>query len=527
MPDPSAQHDDASEPLQRADHRASGGGYDLDPKPSTGKRRKPLLKCAVALVLVLGVLIALAPMLLSTGPGTRWLVSMVSARLPGELSVDDLELRWFGGQSASGVVYDDSSAGLSIEAASIAARDVRLWPLVRGRMGIGEVWLSGVEGVYQPPSERDADARSKPAVDPTKPTEPFGLPPDLSGTLFVEDARIEYRPADAEPIVLTLEQDALIVSDLRDITLGVSAELEQGTNRGVVALSGAVLNLFDPDGVLQAGDAAYQVKLVVDTLPTRTVDEALSGLIARLAPGRLAAILGEGQLFARADVDGTIDRLRSSLTIDTPNLQVNLEQRTEDGTLIASPDSSARLALGQPGFAALFPKSGLKLLEDTGATLKRFEMRLPVVDKAVDWAEATAGLLLEADDNLAVVNPRGEVLGINDLRIVGGSESIADKVSLKLSTMLSAVDDASRPTEQDVAVEMTISDPLEKTRRFDVFSAALPIELADALMGEEYRLVLWLGETLELQADMTGTIATDADGTPRLVQRFAFRPAGR
>ena len=527
MTEPPAEHDAAPEPVKRPDHHGSGVDHPDDkPKP-----KKTLLGRLVRIVLVLFLLAvllaALAPTLLSTGPGTRWVESMASDQLPGELLIEDLKLSWFGGQRAEGISYNETADGLAVQIGTIDAAEVGLFDLLTGSRRFGEVVVEDIDVLViaqdksaAPPDQSSAD---KQAQDPS----PLQLPPGLSGTLTIRNLNATYQPPTDEPISLTLDEDQIVVTDLRDIHFEMDASIRQGVKRGRVSLAGDIINLFDPEGVEQAGQAAYDITLDVQSLPTTALDQIVSGLGGGVEPGQLLALLGEGEFVSSATLKGTIDQLASDLSITAPKFRVELDQRAEDNTLIAMPESYARLDLDQAGFEALFPASGLKLHKPTRIDLASVQMALPIVDKAVDWDKATVSLLLKAGDNLALVDERGEVLGINDLQVAGRSDSIAEKLSFKLTTTLSAVDRGSNVTTEPIAVDLIVTEPLKATRKIDFFSEKLPIRLTDALTGQDGRLVLWLDEALELQADVKGTIVTDAAGNKRIEQRFMLRPSGR
>lgn len=532
MPDPSAEHDAAQRPVIRPNHHGSGVDHPVDKSKPKRPLRKLLLRSLLVLVLLGVLLIALMPMLLSTGPGTRWLVSILNSRTPGELAVDDLQLSWFGGQSATGVRYDDPAKGMQATIVSIDAGGIGLFDLLTGSRRLGQVALQDIDLIITPVKNGMQPTAEQVAADLAN-RAPFSLPANLSGPLSITDLTATYLSANREPIRLTIDQDEVRVPDLRDITFELDSVVRQGDKQGRVSLKGEVLNLFDPEGVVQSHQAAYDVTFNVEDVPTEAFDQVVSGM-GRTRPGMLLALLGGGDLVAEASVKGTIDQLESKLTIETAKLNVGLNQRAEDGKLIASRDSYARLDLDDAGFKALFPDSGLTLHKPTVIHLASIAMALPIVDNAVDWEMASASLLLRADDNLAVVDERGEVLGINDLKIFGVSESIADKLSFKLTTDLTAVTSKSEVTREPVIVDLVIREPLQSTRQIDFFSEALPIQLADALAGQNGRVVLWLGKTLELQADVKGKVLTDAQGNllrdragkPRIEQQFSLRPSG-
>ena len=73
--------------------------------PSAPRRRWPrwlLIGGGIAVLLVI-LLVLLIPTLLSTGPGGRWVMGMVSDAVQGTVSADDLSFAWFGGQSIHGL----------------------------------------------------------------------------------------------------------------------------------------------------------------------------------------------------------------------------------------------------------------------------------------------------------------------------------------------------------------------------------------------------------------------------------------
>jgi hypothetical protein len=510
----------------RPDHHGSG----VDHAAADAKARKPIRKWFVRVLLVgllvAALLVALMPTLLSSGPGTAWVVSLVNERSPGEVAVEDLKLSWLGGQRIEGITYDDAARGQRVEIESVNAESVSLLSLLTGSRALGKIAVGEMTIAVGQPDASRRDAGDRPSADPSQPREPLRLPPNLSGALEFAGVTATIETPGGQPIVLRSRGDRVAFTDIRDIAFSFQSELQQGDATGTITLTGNVLNLFNPEGLEQFGEAAYSLRFRVEDVATSAVDQ-LAYRFAGVAADRVRQILGEGDVYIGATVEGTLDRLASDLTVKAPKLNVSLTQRAEGDTLIASAESFARLDLDQAGFSALFPDSGLTLHKPTQVRLGSIEMMLPIVDRSVDWDTATASAQLRAGDNLAVVDERGEILGINDLRVVASSASIADQISVKLTTELSAVDRDSNPTSEEVEVDLIVRSPLEPTREIDFFSDDLPIALADALAGQEGRLVLWLGEMLALQADLRGKVVTDDVGRSRVVHQFALRPEGR
>ena len=100
---------------------------------------------------VLGVLIllvlltALAPTLLSTGPGKGLVLSRLRASTTGHLSVDSLQLGWFGPLSAEGIALDDRH-GRRVVSVAAAECQAGLLSLLTGRQ-VGQIHIRRPEVV--------------------------------------------------------------------------------------------------------------------------------------------------------------------------------------------------------------------------------------------------------------------------------------------------------------------------------------------------------------------------------------------
>lgn len=478
------------------------------------------------LVLLIALLVALAPTLVSTGPGTAALVSIINSRGGGELQIDALSLRWGKGQRITGLAYTDTGKGSELTIREVDAKDLSLFDLIRGGRKLGDVTLADFELVYDAPSDRERDKRDEPAAR-DQADAPFRLPPDFSGTVTVNNARVEYRTPGQDPAVLTLPTGSVQMPDLRDIAFDFNATLQQGLRRGTVRLTGSVLNLFDPDGLAQPLKASYDLDSEVAGLSTGVLDSLVSGLGVGVEPGLVTAVLGEGELEASAIATGTIDKLLAELHIQTPNLDVDLYQVRDGDTLIASPQSSARLRLTTQAFGKLFPDSPLTMAKDEMLTMRSLKMRLPTADGGIDLDASSMFVQLGADSNLLLKDPSGEVIGIDGLRVRGGTDSIARQLAFEVSATLAAKAGDGRFTREPVRAELIVNDPLVAEREIVFFSEKLPIQLADALAGQDGRLVLWLGEMLSLRVDVRGRWVRGASGERELVQSFSLLPEGR
>lgn len=504
------------------------------PEQHPPRRRTPInrlvrviIRGGLALVVLLAVLVGLAPWLAGTGPGKGFIVGLVNAQLDGELTIEGLDLSWAAGQQITGVSYADPGKGLSANIASIDAPQLGLLGLLKGSRKLGTVTLKDTEVFYE--KNVAEPTVPSPGKEPRHDPKPLELPPSLSGSIVVDGLAVTYKSAKADPIVLTLGSGSLDLPDIRDIAVDVEASLRQGDRSGGVVLNAGVLNLFDPDGAEQMMQAAYDIDARVTGLSPEALDEIVSGLADGVKPGTLLALLGGKDLSAGLKVRGRIQELQSELEIDSENLRVKMIQEIAGESLVASPASYATLDLKKEGgvLDVLFPEAGLELVEDTAIALRSFSFTLPTVEEGIDWGKASAALMIGADANLALRDEQGEVIGIDALTITGRAESIATQAKAVVSASLTAVDKAGRVTREPVNAQVVIDRPLDAGREVVFFSESLPIALADTLLGRDEQLVLWLGRTLALRAELRGHIEKDEAGNSRWVRSYSLEPEGR
>ena len=528
MSDVPPEHDPPDEPpidlTARPDHHGLGVEHPVEEKPRRNTLRR-LVRIGVLMIALLVLLVVLSPMLLSTGPGTRLLVSLVNDRIEGELAIGDLQLSWLGGQRAVGVAYVDTPKGVRVDIADVDAPDLSLLDLLTGSRRLGTITATDVDVLYEQPQKRSRTAR-QPQATSTADKQPFQLPPTLSGSLVVEDFRMAYSAPGIEPVVLTMPGGTLDMPNLRDIAFDFDAALKHGETTGAATLKGSLLNLFDPDGVIQPMQAAYDVTSVVDGVPTEALDRFVSGMVDGLRPGLIEGLLGEGELVADGVIKGTVSELSAELHYKTPNGIGHLYQERDGDTLIASDRSSAYLDLTPEAFAVVFPDTDLELIETSRIELSTFEMRLPRRGDAFDWQAASAAVELKAasNNNLALRDTDGEIIGVETLRIGGGGKSIAQELRFNATALLTGVDQDGKVAREPVSLELIVRSPLEDELEVEFFSPALPLALADKLGGLDGQLVLWLGGQLEMQAEIEGKLVTNPDGTKRFVRSFILRP---
>jgi hypothetical protein len=112
------------------------------PRPRRWKRK--LLVGVAAVLALLLILIALLPTLLSTGPGTRFIVGLAEDSINGSVELDDLSIGWFSGTRVAGLVVEDTQGRPVLQSGEITTdatvRDFLGYAL-GGDLDLGDVSL--------------------------------------------------------------------------------------------------------------------------------------------------------------------------------------------------------------------------------------------------------------------------------------------------------------------------------------------------------------------------------------------------
>lgn len=112
-------------------------------RPMHKRRWRKRLVLAVATLLVLGALVAAAPTLASTSPGRRVVLSLINARIAGQVEIDDWSLAWGCPQHVHGLRVTDT-AGHRLLAADSLVVPAGLWRILRSR-DLGDVRIATLE----------------------------------------------------------------------------------------------------------------------------------------------------------------------------------------------------------------------------------------------------------------------------------------------------------------------------------------------------------------------------------------------
>src|SRR5688572_26205868 len=111
--------------------------HGQSPPPKKKKRRR-WLKVLLVLVILIVALVALLPMIVSTGPVESFVIGKVNQNLNGKVHVNDLSVGWLSGVDVNGVKVDDDQ-GRTILTLGRLRVPMKLTDAIRGNYALGDV----------------------------------------------------------------------------------------------------------------------------------------------------------------------------------------------------------------------------------------------------------------------------------------------------------------------------------------------------------------------------------------------------
>lgn len=335
-----------------------------EPAPSPRRQRSPIRWILIAggiLVLAILLLVALAPTLVSTGWGTRFIERTVARSGAGALTLEHLRLSWRRGVQARGIAYRDASGTTEVNVDAVDV-DTPLWRLASGRRDLGTVRIERpvirfAAGPSQPapaPPPTPTRPRDEGVPSPRGPApgkEPRRLP--FRGKLLVADGEIEVAHADFEPVILrdlSVELDAQ--SPGLGIPVSVSATAQQGALTGSLSAKGRIAG-FNNDGSFSPSQLRAEGVLEAVGLPVEGIDTLVEadGWLAAAVGDRIDLRLSAGDS-SPSDGDTAANRpmflleVASSRLNGTVKIAAQNERIAGDGELrwTVAPEFAARLA---------------------------------------------------------------------------------------------------------------------------------------------------------------------------------------
>lgn len=324
--------------------------------PTPGRRwPRRLLIGGVGVLLVLCLLLALLPTLLSTAPGRNVVLGVVNGAIDGKVEAESLSLSWFGGQRAAGVNVAGPRGTRVLQNLSLEAPDVALLPTVFGSRRFGTITAhadavqlaANEQGELDLPAAR-ADAAAQPAEDaqPNNARDAGGGGIDTRVNLTV--GRITFERPGEPTQTLTNFDSGLEVRGNRKIDLRATADVpaDADAEPGKLDATITIDQLTDAAGKVQAEEATVDADVKLIGIPTPMV-AALAGqdaLTGYVGPTLTTTLTAKGKL-----ANFTADAVLPDLTLPAGDGRT---LRFADGTLNVTPgEQPEQLALTLRGRA--------------------------------------------------------------------------------------------------------------------------------------------------------------------------------
>ncbi len=390
-------------------------------KASTNARRKrgPLRLLAVivgsvvALLLIVGVVVALFGLSIASGIVRDGVASAANRSVQGTVSIGKVDLSWSGPQRFEHVVLKDPDGKVVADVTLVAT--TRVLPVIFGSRDLGEVALEGTIDIVKTSDEKgttlERAIEARPP-DPSLPAPPAGgpsggpsrLPKGLAASFVVDQLKVTYT----------------------DTTGAGAASSAQATIDGQASfkVGAPALVKFAADALVDGRPAHASLDLTVDHLSNAdgllTVEDAVAdgSLVAKAPAGFLAAMPGlgewidlEGLSVSPGDEASVVAKINADAGKASGNVKVAGPGIAADLDLAADLEGDdARVWLTRPGTASIVvtPRMAAKAQGDAptvtlaapsrlAASIDAFEMPLPE-GGAIDLRGAKLKASVAGDD---------------------------------------------------------------------------------------------------------------------------------
>lgn len=470
-----------------------------DSSQSVPRRRKRWPFVVGGLLVLLLLLVALAPTLLSTGPGKNFVLSFVNGAIKGEVTVESLSLSWLGGQKIEDLKIKDPSGATVVDIASIDVPGTSLFGAIRGSQDYGRITIVNRAVTVEEMDESGATnlMLALESTSPEEEPEPFdpAAYASLKVALDVSGGKMTYKPWQQETVELTDLSAEADSAALKTAMLKLNAKVRQGDLAGSIAADVGVNDIFDSSGGIAQG-------LTIEKNSAIRINDLPSILIVRLLKERpeLADVIGK-TINANIEAGGTLSELDALVTINAEHLNANIPLVIRDGnvatgekpniTLTVTEQTWPKLMAGQEQLAAS------KLLEPLTLELVIDALNLPRKDGALAWPSGKFNSHavitdLKLDTGLADVG----TIAVRDIRLDILAETIAEAVQLKLGMVAENEGKSGK-----ISLDATLANGFDAVGAFNKENYALvgTLSINDAPLAP-------FDQLLELNGAMTRTI---------------------
>lgn len=461
------------------------------------RRGRRLLRLVFFLVLLLLVLVVAGPKLLSTGPGTRLLLSQINRRIDGQVQAQSLSFAWFSGQRLDGVSYTSSDGTQHITAGSIELSDATLWALLTGDRDLGVVRIRDLHGTTTelPPTatQPTPNPPDQPAEDganslPTNDTP--GWMRGLAIDLTIDGLDWHYTALDRETIEIATPRLALQMPGDGGAHLQSTGTVMQGDEAGRFAIDAKATRLLDVYGRPQAMQAEYAVDVSLRQVPVDVAARVFG------TPQRAAAVLGGGGFTVEAEFVGTVDELSAAMRVQAENMHAEFVLLSDGDALTVGPKTNARWSMTPEAYAVLVPQSAYTLDAPIEWVLQQPRLVLPYGTDGFDTAALELRAALRAE-GATLLNKDGEQVSLSAIRLGLATDALGVQLVTRFETQatLAGAEPAPAPLAP-ISGKLTLAQPLSDTPRADLRLDNVPTALVEGLLGGQGGLVAALGPTV-------------------------------
>ena len=448
------------------EHVTSRERTGLMPKRRRWVRRGVVVLCVLVVGLV--ALVALAPTLISTHAGKRYVMGTISEKLAGEIDADSLHVTWSGGQSLTNAVVRDADGREVARVGRVDLPDVSLLELVRGGMNLGALNVEQVSGQIigyddgttnlQRTLASTSRATGSSQTTRQTPAAQSRWPAGLSFVFTLRDFDVTYRPADAsEPIRLVIPEAKLTANDPTHLLMKFGAEFTQAQQSGSIRADAQVDQLFDTNGHYQLASATAHIDGQMTDLPIEMIDTLMQD------NGRLLTLLGL-VLNGRVLADVTTAGGSATVNADSETLHVNANVAFDDAGLKQSAESSIRYTLDPKAWTELTTTDGPSastLQQPVEIVIALNKLNLPFSDQGVDLSKLNVDLGMTVGEmNLAID-------GVGDVSLTSTTGTIQTQQLAKSLTTRFNTTSSLNNKPGDVTLNVQLNDLMDEQGRFD------------------------------------------------------------
>ncbi len=184
---------DAGSTTQGQDSQQAAAATSSGTGGQRPRRRRRWLRRVVILVLLLGVFIAMLPVILSTGPGRSVVLGIANMFIPGRISAEQMSLGWGRGQNIKGLRVSNAGEDILV-VDEIDMPGVSLWGLIWGSRNFGTITVAMNDATHIKELDDGSLNLMRALTGPPAPPrpepepEPFELPRGLNVELRITGA---------------------------------------------------------------------------------------------------------------------------------------------------------------------------------------------------------------------------------------------------------------------------------------------------------------------------------------------------